>query len=79
MRLSPPFVGLRKDGSPFKPSVGLSGDDINESPHHPANTRKNSTGVAIRNPLRRATAGVKCLTLCVSTQSGRAAIAEREH
>ena len=38
--------------------------------------RKNSTGVAIRRPVRRATAGVKCLVLCVMNQSGRLAIAE---
>ena len=36
--------------------------------------RKNSAGVAIRRPVRRATAGVKCLVLCVRNQSGRLAM-----
>ena len=31
-------------------------------------TRKNSTGIANRKPVRRATAGVKCLVLCVRRQ-----------
>src|SRR6266536_968901 len=39
--------------------------------------RKNSAGVAIRSPVRFATACVKCLVLCVSNQSGLLAIAER--
>ena len=39
--------------------------------------RKNSAGVAIRSPVRFATACVKCLVVCVSNQSGLLAIAER--
>ena len=38
--------------------------------------RKNSIGVVIRKPVRFATAGVKCLVLCVRSQSGRLAMAE---
>ena len=39
--------------------------------------RKNSAGVAIRSPVRFATACVKCLVLCVSNQSGLLDMAER--
>jgi hypothetical protein len=39
--------------------------------------RKNSAGVAIRSPVRFATACVKCLVLCVSNQSGLLNMAER--
>jgi hypothetical protein len=39
--------------------------------------RKNSAGVAIRIPVRFATASVKCLVLWVNGQSGLLAIAER--
>jgi len=39
--------------------------------------RKNSAGVAMRTPVRFATAWVKCLLLCVSNQSGLLTIAER--
>ena len=38
---------------------------------------KNSAGVAMRTPVRLATARVKCLVLCVSSQSGLLVIAER--
>lgn len=38
--------------------------------------RKNSAGVAMRNPVRRATALVKCLVLFVSNQSGLLAMAD---
>ena len=39
--------------------------------------RKNSTGAAIRCPVRLATACVKCFVLCVSNQSGLLDMAER--
>ena len=39
--------------------------------------RKNSTGVAMRTPIRLATARVKCFVLCVSSQSGLLSMAER--
>ena len=38
---------------------------------------KNSAGVAIRRAQRLATVGVKCRVLCVSSQSGLLAMAER--
>ena len=37
---------------------------------------KNSTGVAMRKPVRCATACVKCFVLWVNNQSGLAAIAD---
>ena len=39
--------------------------------------RKNTAGVAMRTPVRFATAWVKCLVLCVSNQSGLLATEER--